>query len=76
VEWPNPHSWVQITWKVPIRSGVITAVVVIPGTLSFLIRHSGTQNEWITSWECILKTIWRLTGTRSSPCDQTSPLPG
>src|ERR1700742_5103951 len=47
----------------PSLGGVTTAVVVIPGTLSFLIRHWGTQKAWMTSCECILKRIWRLTGT-------------
>ena len=41
----------------PRQGGGTVAVVVIPGTLSFLIRHSGTQKEWITSWACILNWI-------------------
>jgi len=48
-EWPRPHSSVQMTGKVPSRSGVITRVVVIPGRRSCFWLNSGTQNEWITS---------------------------
>ena len=38
-----------------------------PLTASCFIRHSGTQNEWITSFEVIMNSIAWSTGTTSSP---------
>ena len=52
VEWPSPQSSVQTIAYSPIRVGVITSVVSIPGTASDFWPNSGTQNAWITSSEC------------------------
>src|SRR6266540_4813037 len=61
---PSPHSSVQITGYVPTWSGVMCSVGWIPGTTSCFWRNSGTQKEWITSFDVIRNTTERLTGSR------------
>src|SRR5689334_11815611 len=49
--WPSPHSSVQMTGKRPVRSGVMCSVGWMPGTVSCFWPHSGTQKEWMTSFD-------------------------
>ena len=64
---PSPQSSVQMTSYSPTCVGSTTVRVVTPLTASCFIRHSGTQNEWITSFEVIMNSIAWSTGTTSSP---------
>ena len=57
----------QTSVNVPVRVGVITMLVSIPGTRSCFCPISGIQNEWITSADCISKVMLRSTGRTSSP---------
>ncbi len=75
VECPSPQSSVQMSEYSPIRVGVITSVVSIPGTASDFCPNSGTQNEWITSRECSVSFAGLSTGNTSSP-DTTLSSPG
>ena len=52
--------------KWPVRVGVITMLVSIPGTRSCFCPIAGIQNEWITSADCSSKVMLRLTGITSS----------
>src|SRR5437660_3546587 len=65
--WPRPQSSVQITGYVPILFGVMCNVGCRPGTVSCFCPNSGTQNEWITSFDVKVKSTERLTGSRSVP---------
>ena len=49
--WPRPQSSVQMTGNVPVRVGVTTSVLYSPGTASCFCESSGTQNEWMTSFD-------------------------
>ena len=51
----------------PLRFGVITSVVSIPGTASDFCPNSGTQNEWITSSERNVSLTVSFTGRTSWP---------
>ncbi len=53
----------QTTGKVPSLVGFTVVSVVMPWTASCFIRHSGTQNEWMTSLEVISKRIVWSIGT-------------
>ena len=64
---PRPQSSVQITGYVPILFGVMCSVGWRPGTVSCFWPNSGTQNEWITSFDVKVKSTERLTGSRSVP---------
>ena len=55
VAWPRPQSSVQMSVNVPVRVGVITMLVSIPGTTSCFCPIAGIQNEWITSADCELE---------------------
>ena len=46
-----------MTGNVPIWVGVTVVCVTMPLTASCFIRHSGTQNEWMTSFDVISKAI-------------------
>lgn len=46
-----PQNSVQMMLYLPTRVGVNVSVFTSPGTISALSRISGTQNEWITSYE-------------------------
>ena len=67
VAWPSPHSSVQTIENSPVRFGVITSVVSIPGTASDFCPNSGTQNEWITSSERSVSLTVSFTGRTSCP---------
>ncbi len=55
--------------KFPVRVGVITIFVVIPGTTSCFWPICGIQSEWITSADCISNLTDRWSGiTSSSVC--------
>ena len=73
--WPSPQSSVQITGKVPCRSGVITRVVSRPGTASCFWPNSGTQNECITSSDVIRSLVVTLIGS-FSVAEVSLPKPG
>src|SRR5712691_1348924 len=60
---PSPHSSVQMTGYVPIRSGVMCSVGWMPGTTSCFCENCGTQNEWMTSLDVMCRTTERLTGS-------------
>src|SRR5439155_12708063 len=62
--WPTPQSSVQMTGYVPMRSGVMWRVGWMPGTTSCFCPNSGTQKEWITSFDVMCSTTERLTGRR------------
>jgi hypothetical protein len=74
VAWPRPQSSVQITGKRPILFGVMWSVGWMPGTVSCFWLHSGTQNEWMTSFEVNVSSSERLTGTRNVPLVTLLPL--
>ena len=48
----------------PASRGVKRIVVTRPGTMSFLRRMAGTQNEWMTSAD----VRFSVTGTPSGRC--------
>ena len=52
--------------NVPVRVGVITMLVSMPGTRSCFCPIAGIQNEWITSADCSSKVMLRSTGITSS----------
>ena len=51
IAWPSPQSSVQMTGNVPVRVGVTTSVLSLPGTASCFCESSGTQKEWMTSFD-------------------------
>src|SRR5579862_2926044 len=61
-EWPRPQSSVQMTGNVPVRVGVTTILLCSPGTASCFCSSWGTQNEWITSFEVMSRTVCRPSG--------------
>src|SRR5579862_361890 len=71
VAWPRPQSSWQMTGYVPSLSGVITSLVVIPGTMSCVSRNCGTKNEWMTSLDCMYSSTSRFFG--SMRVDELSP---
>ena len=71
VEWPRPHSSVQMSVNRPVRVGVITISVVTPGTTSCFCPICGIQSEWITSADTIVNSTPRSTG-RTSSFERTS----
>src|SRR5262249_33068487 len=72
---PRPQSSVHTTANSPVRVGVTRMVVSMPGTASIFWPKLGTQNEWITSTDCIVNFVSRPTGMTSSP-DWTPPSSG
>src|SRR5207245_1460120 len=67
VAWPRPQSSVQMTGNLPTLFGVMCSVGWMPGTVSCFWLHSGTQKEWMTSFDVKVRRIERLTGTRRVP---------
>ena len=67
VAWPRPQSSVQMTGNRPSFVGVMWSVGWMPGTVSCFWPHSGTQNEWITSFAVNVSRMSRPSGTRSVP---------
>jgi hypothetical protein len=65
--WPRPQSSVQITGYVPTLFGVMWSDVSSPGTVSSFCPNSGTQNEWMTSFDERCSSTERFTGSRSVP---------
>src|SRR6266850_902435 len=61
---PSPQSSVQIREYVPTLFGVMWSVGWSPGTRSCFCLNSGTQNEWSTSFACMVSTTERSTGRR------------
>ena len=59
----------------PSRVGVTRYSVVIPGTTSSFIRHSGIQRSWMTSLERMTKRTERFCGTHRRVVLTSSPPP-
>ena len=55
----------QITGYVPSRSGVMCRVGWSPGTVSCFCPNSGTQNEWMTSFDVKVRSTERSLGSMS-----------
>ena len=56
-----------MTVYVPAFVGVTATVVVMPRTASCFTRHSGTQKEWMTSFELRTSSVGSFSGRTSSP---------
>ena len=54
-----------MTGKVPSLSGVMCSVGWIPGTVSSFCPNSGTQNEWMTSFDVKVSRTERPFGNTS-----------
>src|SRR5579884_987908 len=61
--WPSPQSSVQMTGNVPVWIGVTTIVLNWPGTASCFCDSTGTQKEWMTSFDVMRNFVLRFSGS-------------